>query len=577
VKEILKKIFEDNTLSESEIREILLEITKRDSFEDLSEIALYMKKNAKPLKLKSPTGLIDICGTGGDCLGTFNISTAVSFVIAGAGAKVVKHGNRSVSSKCGSADVLEALGVSIEIPEEKLHQKLHQRLQIILDDAGMVFLFAPHYHPSMAKIKEIRKALGVPTIFNLLGPLVNPVNLDYQIIGVYDQNKCEIIAKALLNLGIKEAMVVYGESESGGLDEFSTTGKTLIYHIKNGKIKKIYLSPEEVGLKRAEIKDLLGGDAKENAQIILKILQGEKGPKRDIVLLNSAAALVVSGIAKDFKDGIKKAEESIDSGAALKVLEKLKSCNHIAFLDKIKELKEKQLIVDKSPKREALKMFLENDFSIIAEIKKASPSKGNIRLDANIVAIAGEYINNGAAVISVLTETDYFKGNIEYLKEIRQKYPNSILLRKDFIIDPYQIYEAKICGADMILLILALTGVEKTKELIRVAKELGLETLVEVHTEEEMTQALELDTNFIGVNNRNLQTLEFSLDVSRDLAKYINNKQIFVCESGLKTSEEIIEMINLGYKGFLIGSHFMELDSPGEELKKLIEEVNHNG
>lgn len=247
------------------------------------------------------------------------------------------------------------------------------------------------------------------------------------------------------------------------------------------------------------------------------------------------------------------------------------------FLDKIKTIKEKQLIEDKAAKHLVLKTFLENDFSIIAEIKKASPSKGDICPDADIAKIAGEYINNGATVISVLTETDYFKGSIEYLKEIRQKYPNSILLRKDFIIDPYQIYEAKISGADMILLILALTGFEKTKELIKVANELGLETLVEVHTADEMKLALELDTNFIGVNNRNLDTLDVSLDVSRELSKYINKDKIFVCESGLKTSVEINEMVNLGYKGFLIGSHFMELDSPGKELKKLIEGVRHNG
>lgn len=244
------------------------------------------------------------------------------------------------------------------------------------------------------------------------------------------------------------------------------------------------------------------------------------------------------------------------------------------FLDKIKELKEKQLVKDKAQKHQVLKKFLENDFSIIAEIKKASPSKGDIRPDANIVDIAGEYVDNGATVISVLTETDYFKGNIGYLKEIRQKYPDAILLRKDFIIDSYQIYEAKIYGADMILLILALTGFEQTAELIKTAKELGLETLVEVHTEEEMKQAIQLDTNFIGVNNRNLKTLVVSLNVSRDLSKYINNDKVFVCESGLTTSKEIKEMINLGYKGFLIGSYLMESDSPGAELKKLVEEID---
>lgn len=244
------------------------------------------------------------------------------------------------------------------------------------------------------------------------------------------------------------------------------------------------------------------------------------------------------------------------------------------FLDKIKELKEKQLTKDKAQKQDIFKIFSENNFGIIAEIKKASPSKGDICPDADIVKIAGEYLNNGATAISVLTETDYFKGNIEYLKQIRKQYPNAILLRKDFIIDPYQIYEAKFAGADMILLILALTGLEKTQELIKIAKELGLEPLVEVHSEEEMKQALKLNTNFIGVNNRNLKTLEVSLDISRNLAKHITKGKIFVCESGLKTSKEISEMLKLGYKGFLIGSHFMEMDSPGLELKNLIQKIN---
>lgn len=332
MKKILNKIFKGEILNEADIHQALSEIitdkaspeqaaallgaisSRQETPEEIAAFADFMKKNAKQLSLKSETGFIDVCGTGGDCLGTFNISTAVSFVIAGAGAKVIKHGNRSVSSKSGSADVLEKLGISIEVSEEKL--------QSILDETGMVFLFAPYYHSSLAKIKSIRKAIGVPTIFNLLGPLVNPANLDYQVIGVYDKNKCETVAKALLKLGIKEAIVVHGKD---GLDEFSTTGENLFYHIKNGEIKMKHISPEDVGFKKSDIKELLGGDATENAEIILKILQGAKGPKRDIILFNSAAALIVSGIAKDFEDGIKKASKSIDSGAALKVLEKLKN------------------------------------------------------------------------------------------------------------------------------------------------------------------------------------------------------------------------------------------------------------
>jgi len=332
MKEILKKAFDGQVLGEFDIHQALTEITsgkaspeqaaallgaisaRGETPEELAAFALFMRQKAKLLSFQSNTALIDVCGTGGDCSGTFNISTVVSFVIAGAGAKVVKHGNRSVSSQSGSADVLEQLGILKEIPGEKI--------QKILDEIGMIFLFAPNYHQSMAKIKEIRKAIGVPTIFNLLGPLVNPANPEHQIIGVYDNDKCEIVAKALLILGTKEAMVVYG---TDGLDEFSTTGANIYYHIKDGKITKKCLSPEEIGIKKAQINDLAGGDAEQNAQIILEILSGAKGSKRDIVLLNSAAALIVSGIACDFEDGIIKAAASIDSGVALRVLEKLKN------------------------------------------------------------------------------------------------------------------------------------------------------------------------------------------------------------------------------------------------------------
>ena len=332
MKTILRKAMNGEILSEAEIEIVLAEFmsgrvvaeqaaallgaiaSRGETSKEIANFATIMKSKSKPIELKSPTGVIDVCGTGGDGAKTFNISTAVAFVVAGAGAKVVKHGNRSVSSKSGIADVLEELGVSVDVPAEKL--------QGILDEANMVFLFAPNYHPSMKHIKSIRESIGVPTIFNLLGPLVNPVGLNYQIVGVYDLDKCEKVANALKEMGIQEAMVVHGQ---GGLDEVSTVGETIIYHLKNGEIKKSTLVPENVGIQRAIFDDLQGGDAKENAQIILEILQGNKGSKRDVVVLNAAAALIVSGIAEDFEDGINKAAISIDSGAALKVLEKLKN------------------------------------------------------------------------------------------------------------------------------------------------------------------------------------------------------------------------------------------------------------
>lgn len=335
MKEILKKAFLGKSLLESEIFSIVDSIEKETidplqtaallgaisakpggvEPQEIASFAAALRYHSKKVPLKTDLPLIDVCGTGGDCIGTFNISTAVSFIVASYNVGVIKHGARSVSSSCGSADVLEELGVKLDIE--------NNQIQNIFNEAKMLFLYAPYYNTTMAKIKKIRNALKIPTLFNLLGPLVNPVKLDYQVIGVYDETKCELVCNSLKHLCLKEAFVVHS---CDGLDELSITSDNIIYHLKDNTVKKIKLpSFDELGLKKAEIKDILGGDVKENADIILKILNGEKGPKRDIVLLNAAAALVASNIAKDFKEGVQKAAKAIDSGLALQVLERLKN------------------------------------------------------------------------------------------------------------------------------------------------------------------------------------------------------------------------------------------------------------
>jgi len=333
MKEILNKVFNNQYLNSEEIRYIvelidsnefipeqmsalIASVTTRNiSPDELANFAKYIKLKAKNINISENINFLDVCGTGGDCLSTFNISTVVSFVLAAAGIKVAKHGNRSVSSKCGCADVLEELGVNIN-PE-------FNQLSNILEKTNLLFFLAPVYNPILSSIKKIRNSIQAPTIFNLLGPLVNPVKLDYQIIGVYDETKCELIANTLLKMGVKEAMVVHSMD---GLDELSITSDNLIYHLKNNKIKKIQ-SPNlnEIGLKPASIQDIKGVDRKLNAKIILDILNGEKSAKRDIVLLNSAAALIVSNVVKDFKEGTKLAADLIDSKKALNVLKELQN------------------------------------------------------------------------------------------------------------------------------------------------------------------------------------------------------------------------------------------------------------
>ena len=249
--------------------------------------------------------LIDTSGTGGDASGTFNISTATAFVTAGAGVRVAKHGNRSISSKCGSADVVEALGLNIQLSPERSAQCLRE--------VGICFLYAPNLHPAMKQVQGVRRELRMRTMFNLLGPLTNPARASGQVVGVYSLELVEKLAEALSMLGLKRALVVHGLD---GLDEITITGVTRIAEARAGSVRSYEVEPEEFGMKRARLQDIAGGDAKENAEIIRAILQGEKSPRRDVVLLNAAAALVAAGKADHIARAVPLAARSIDSGAA---------------------------------------------------------------------------------------------------------------------------------------------------------------------------------------------------------------------------------------------------------------------
>lgn len=257
--------------------------------------------------------LVDTCGTGGDVSGTFNISTVAAFVAAGAGVAIAKHGNRSVSSRCGSADVLEALGVKIDIEPKQV--------EACINEIGIGFLFAPNFHKAMRFAMPTRKEIGIRTIFNLLGPLTNPAHAAFQVMGVFNAELTEPLAKVLGNLGVKSAYVVHGMD---GLDEISISDKTRVSHLKDGKVSTHLLDPAELGLKKGEKEDVLGGTVADNVRITHAILKGEdKGAKRDVVLINAAAAIQICGKAKDMKEGLKLAATSIDSGAALVKLQEL--------------------------------------------------------------------------------------------------------------------------------------------------------------------------------------------------------------------------------------------------------------
>ncbi len=286
---------------------------KGETISEITGAARVMRKKAIKINVNTEGPIVDTCGTGGDGKHTFNVSTAVAFVVAGAGLNVAKHGNRSVSSKCGSADVLEELGIKLDIPPKSVAE--------CIEEIGIGFLFAQRLHPAMKYAASARSEIGLRTIFNILGPLTNPASATAQLLGVYDRSLISPLAYVLKNLGSKGALVVHGE---GGYDEITITGKSYISELKQGRVLEYEIDPGEFGLNIASSQEVKGGDIKTNADILMKILGGkEKGTKYDMVLLNAAAAFKAASLVNDFKDGILLARKSIDSGKALEKLEKL--------------------------------------------------------------------------------------------------------------------------------------------------------------------------------------------------------------------------------------------------------------
>ncbi len=328
IREAIAKLVAGESLTTAEAREVMEEIMggqatpaqlgaflvalrlKGETVDEVVGLAETMRRHALRVPTSGPVA--DTCGTGGDHSGTFNISTTAAFVLAAAGVPVAKHGNRGMSSHCGSADVLEALGVNIALSPEQA--------AACLADVGIAFLFAPLYHPAMKHAAGPRREIGVRTVFNLLGPLTNPAGAAYQVLGVPQPEAVELLARALQRLGTRHSLVVHSQD---GLDELSLSAPTLICEVTPDQVRTYTVTPEEVGLCRAPREAVRGGSAAENAEVIRRVLAGEPGPARDIVLLNSAAALLASEQVSDLRSGVRLAAEIIDSGAAQAKLEQL--------------------------------------------------------------------------------------------------------------------------------------------------------------------------------------------------------------------------------------------------------------
>jgi anthranilate phosphoribosyltransferase len=347
IREGIQKLIEGYSLTSRESGEIMREVIsgkatnsqtaafltalrmKGEAVEELISFACVMREQSSQIHPHVDGRLVDTCGTGGDKIKTFNVSTAAAFVIAGAGVAVAKHGNRSVTSKCGSADVLERLGLNLN-QEPKAVER-------IIENVGIGFMFAPAFHPAMKYAAATRQEIGIRTVFNLLGPLTNPACANAQLLGVYDPKLTSPIAYALKRLGCEEAMVVHGLD---GLDEVSTVGKTAIAHLRGGEVTELEVSPDDLGVKTACINDLILTTPEENVEVLFKILSGNlvhNDPKMEFVLVNSMAGIMVGGKAENFDDGLELARESIDSGIAYEKLKDLIRASGCS-LSKLEEL-----------------------------------------------------------------------------------------------------------------------------------------------------------------------------------------------------------------------------------------------
>lgn len=672
--EIIKKMWEGSTLSDVDAEEamnIILEDAIPDQVTDflvalktrgetpaeVAGIVRALNKRAIPIRCHKPA--LDIVGTGGDLFNTINISTGATILTAACGVPIAKHGNRAVSSNCGSADVLEALGVYIDIPVEMVVRSIKE--------IGIGFMLALRYHPSFKKIAPIRRALKMPTVFNILGPLMNPAVTEYALIGVLNKKTMHLIANVLLLLGNrKRVLVFYGN----GVDELTPLGPSHALEVANGKIIEYIIDPADYGFKKCSLLDLQGGVPSYNAQLLRDAFQGKKGPVADSLILTAGFGLWIYGKASTAKEGIAMAEDILSSGAANKLLDrwikfsregsfqnldldrrpyalsneklinysfdqmpKSEYARHVAesrgsysiplhqelgldgskaqnqflayrhsapieinkinYLEKMLREKRVQLemlkkevnaqanhplsVILKSSKKKSPGLFknalsADHHLSIIAEIKRRSPSKGVIKKISDAIALSHEYCRGGASAISVLTDFAKFGGSLDELKNVTDSikiaYPEVATLKKDFIIHPLQLAQAVETGAHAVLLIVAALG-ETIHLFIEQASQLGLETLVEVHTANELQLALEAGATVIGINHRNLKTFETNLDLGKNLRPLIPSYVVTVAESGMKNERDAKRMKNLGFDAILVGESLMRSKDPAALIRKM--------
>jgi anthranilate phosphoribosyltransferase len=484
---------------------------KGETVEELLGFIRALRQQAEPFGIDFP--VLEIVGTGGDRAGTVNISTGSSLLAARCGIPVVKHGGRSVSSSSGSADVLEALGFSFDHPK------------VSLEKTGFAFCFAGKFYPTMVKIRPVRQGLKIPTLFNLVCPLLNPAGISHVMVGVYKPELVPLIAETLFRLGTKRSLVFHGF----GLDELTCLGTTNALLVTEKEIVPLKIDPVELGLKLCAREDLKGGDAQTSAMLIGAALTGSS-PLSDTLALNAGIGVYLFGKAGSMKEGVKIAKAAMQRKSLKKALSSTPN-------------------------------------AVLAEIKRASPARGKIGDIPDPASQAMKYVQGGAAAISVLTCLR-FDGTLEDLGAVVRSLAKTRLpvLRKDFILEPIHIAQAAAHGADAVLLIATFLK-ERTQEMMEMAKKIGLEAVVEVHDPEELRyfQGAEI----IAVNQRNLSDFSMHPEIHDLAIGKIPSSALPLAVSGIASAEEAKRLFQLGYRALLIGEALTRSNDPAQFLRSI--------